>query len=240
MHRPSLWLSILAIALFSLIAKLAGASEFVEAPRTSPACKYFILEALDHKTTGAIRCRFYPNDSDVQITYSHDSRAAMLRVPSPRRLPIAVTVTRDGKEVTDLIEIEITKAGPSTPQPTPPPGPQPNPQPDQFTFAQKVTAEANKLPDHNRQAHAKQIAASLQGIRDRIAGGTLNASVKGAVLEAILHEVNTTWPSSWEPWRKWWGEHGQLEFERSGKMTPANWLDLLDSTIEGLKQSQVM
>jgi hypothetical protein len=227
-----LWLSILAAALMSLIVNLSRASDLIDSPRTVPACRSFVIEGIDGKTTGPISCRFHPVDADLLVTYSADKRAVLIRCPSPRRLPIVVTVTSGGKESVLLVDVEITNNSP-TPQPKPVPPVEPGKPVVLSPFAQRVRDEVNKITGAGRAQQAVKIANALKAVRSRIAANTIDTSSPEIVVAAIKAQTGKQ-PSAWSGWVKWWNVAGCQEFQKSKMMTPGNWLELIDGTVEGL------
>lgn len=231
----------IAVSLFGLLGVTLSSAHASE-PISLPACQLYRFNA----PAACDKCEWEVPDSDVDV-FRSSGGSIVIWVPSPRRLPIVRRVTgKDGKQVADLIDLKVTgeqpgplpvkpdvKPDPAKPDVKPDIKPQPQPAVPLSPFAQRVHDEACKIQSPDRAAQARKIAGALAAVRSKIVAGAIDTSSPANVVSAIKQQTGKQ-PAVWSDWIRWWNVAGRAEFEKSGKMTPGNWLDLLDGTCEGL------
>lgn len=234
MSRPvNFWFTLLVASLVATISSLANASDSVgKADLSFPACQ---LCRLDATPADAASIEWDVTNDDVEVFRGQKSRDIVVWVPSPRRLLILKRVTdKAGKQSTEVLDIRVTG---ESPKPNPKPvQPDVKPRPDApplSPFALKVFDEACKVNDHDRAKHAKAIAAGLKSVRSKIVAKAIDTSKPSNVVREIAEQTGTQ-PAAWRDWVTWWNENAKAVWTSCGKMTPENWLYILDATIEGL------
>lgn len=225
---------VFAVAFFvAVCASVTHAAEPVGAPNQSiSACQFHRIEGGQ---PDAQSIEWDVTQDDVDVYQNAKNRSIVIWVPSPRRLVIfKKVIDKAGKQTTEVIDLRITG---DAPKPVAPVTPDVKPEPDVkplSPFAVKVRDEAMKIASDGRAKQAKVIANALRSVRSKIVAGAIDTSKPANVVHEIGEQTGTQ-PAAWRAWVSWWNRAGKEEFQKSEKMTPGNWLDLLDSTIEGLE-----
>lgn len=230
----------LAVLAACLACDLSAAEVRITAPESAPVGSFILIDASH--STGELS--WSVPDKEVSLFLPRDNRQAIVYSPKAKRCRYIVTAKDAAGTATFRDAIDFTGTGPDpAPAPMPPaPGPdKPRTLPDgKFKAAQGSHDHALKVEARaeHRRAEAELVAAKLEGIRDRIKSGELDASKPQQLITAI-QTANSQLPQDvhtrWKPWGNWWGKFLYGIYVGGSLKTAADWILIFEETILGLR-----